>query len=146
MTAALRTDLDPVTFEIDSITHNAEPLARHGFPGYFATKLGQIISTKKGNCRVLKPFRTHNGYLAIELWSEDLRAGVKVRVHRLIAQAFFQPPDSDRHGTPRKQINHIDSDRTNNRVSNLEWSSAWEDFYHQKIIIEVRKERMAKGL
>lgn len=36
-------------------------------------------------------------------------------IHRLVAQAFIPNPNG------YKEINHKDEDKTNNRVSNLEW-------------------------
>ena len=38
-------------------------------------------------------------------------------VHRLVAQAFFPPPPSEKH----TDVNHIDGDPANNRADNLEW-------------------------
>lgn len=65
--------------------------------------------------KVLKQYKKPNGYLSVAL-----RKGGKthhVRVHRLVAMAFL--PNYDYLLT----VNHIDEDKTNNCVSNLEWVS-----------------------
>lgn len=48
------------------------------------------------------------------------------RVHRLVAEAFIHNPD------PVKfwQINHLDADRSNNLVSNLEWCTPSMNVLH----------------
>lgn len=48
----------------------------------------------------------------------------QARVHRLVAEAFI---DTD---NLNNQINHIDGDKTNNIVSNLEWVTAAENMRH----------------
>ena len=48
------------------------------------------------------------------------------RVHRLVAQAFLEPPPSDEH----KQVNHIDGDPANNRADNLAWVTPLENNKH----------------
>lgn len=73
---------------------------------------------KKG--RILKPVTRQHGYLGVMLYG---KGGHKTRgfktfsVHRLVAEAFIPNPN----GLP--EVNHIDEDKTNNRVGNLQWVS-----------------------
>lgn len=62
------------------------------------------------------------GYKTIKLCK--LGTCTQARVHRLVAQAFI-PTDN-----PNNQINHIDGDKTNNVVTNLEWVTAAQNMKH----------------
>ena len=71
----------------------------------------------------LKVLRDKRGYLKV-----GLKKNNKIHnkwVHRLVAEAFLEPmPEwADR-------VNHIDSNRWHNVVSNLEWSNASDNARH----------------
>lgn len=52
-------------------------------------------------------------YLQVNLWKDGV--GSTLYVHRVVAEAFL-PKLKD-----KPEVNHIDGNRTNNHVSNLEW-------------------------
>lgn len=86
-----------------------------GYDGaYQVSDLGRVRSHKSGEWKVLDGSKDSSGYLQVGLYK-----GKKAKlflVHRLVAQAFI--PNSDETKTI---INHINEDKTENKVSNLEW-------------------------
>ena len=61
-------------------------------------------------------------YLQIQLFIKD--KGTKVLVHRAVALAFIPNPEN------KPQINHIDGNKCNNHISNLEWCTCAENIQH----------------
>lgn len=72
--------------------------------------------------KLLKPCLNNKSYLTVTL-AKNGRSFPRL-VHRLVAEAFLLNPDN------KPQINHIDGDRTNNNVDNLEWCSQSENNLH----------------
>ena len=68
----------------------------------------------------LTPQTDRGGYLYVEL--PIVRK--KYKVHRLVAFAFLSNPQN------LPQVNHIDGNKQNNSVDNLEWVSAQENIAH----------------
>ena len=62
------------------------------------------------------------GYLLVTLGLKDER--VQRLVHRVIAETFIPNIEN------KPEVNHIDSDRRNNSVSNLEWVTKSENMRH----------------
>ena len=69
--------------------------------------------------RILKPMKNKKGYLRVEL------KGKNYFVHRLVALSFL--PNT----LNKEQVNHIDCNKTNNNVSNLEWVTNSENHKHK---------------
>ena len=63
------------------------------------------------------------GYLCIELKDKNGKYHF-CGVHRLVAVAFIENPDN------KPQINHIDGNKKNNIVENLEWCTNGENQVH----------------
>ena len=70
---------------------------------------------------VLKPWVSTNGYARVHL------SGREFAVHRLVIGSFEGGPPEN-----RPFVNHIDSNRLNNCVSNLEYCSARENTDHAR--------------
>ena len=73
-------------------------------------KLGELIKGK-----ILKPAMDRRGYLRLGLTNNGIRK--QLRVHRLVALAFIDNPND------LYSVDHIDENKTNNRVDNLQWLS-----------------------
>lgn len=81
--------------------------------------------------KILKPFQTTQGYLAV-----DLPSGKSKGIHRLVAKAFLPKPEG------AEVINHKDCNVANNHVTNLEWVTQKENRKHAMdngLIVKVGK-------
>lgn len=91
----------------------------YGFDNYLCNENGEIYSLLRN--KILKG-RSLKGYKRVTLMKEGKT--IDALVHRLIAQTFLPNPEN------KPYINHIDGDKTNNSVSNLEWCTQKENVQH----------------
>lgn len=74
--------------------------------------------------RVLKPTVDYSkGYSVVNLYDSNSRPSTK-GVHTLVAKAFIPNPEN------KRLVNHKDTNKTNNVVSNLEWATDSENMKH----------------
>jgi hypothetical protein len=78
------------------------------------------------------------GYPCVRLCKGD--KGKTLRVHRLMSAAFIDNPEN------KKEVNHIDGDKTNGVIYNLEWNTRKENQNHScYILLKGRGERKYRG-
>ena len=91
-----------------------------GYEGLYAiTEDGQIWSYRRN--KYLKQQQARN-YLSIELHKDNNRKNYFI--HRLVAETYIPNP----HNLP--EVNHIDENKYNNCVDNLEWVSHKDNMNH----------------
>lgn len=83
---------------------------------YEISNFGRVKSLIKGRIMALT---NNDGYLYVKL-----RGGKHKRVHRVVAQVFIPNPEN------KPGVNHINGNKQDNRVSNLEWVTAKENMRH----------------
>lgn len=88
-------------------------------PKYQVSSNGRVRNVKTG--RLLKP-QLVKGYPRVVL--SDGPNCKPVMVHKLVAGTFFDDDHTN------LQVNHIDGDKTNNFVGNLEWVTGSENILH----------------
>ncbi len=110
-----------------------------GYSGKFqVSNTGKIRNGKTGIER--KPYVNGNGYLIVGFYDTEKGITVQHRVHRLVAEAFIPNPDG------KRTVNHIDGNKQNNRVENLEWATHQENINHAHktgLIVISEKQRKA---
>ena len=91
---------------------------------YFGRRDGRVFSSKGryGAFRELKPIRYGSGYYLITCMIDNKR--FQVLHHRFIADLFIPNPNN------LPEINHIDEDKKNCSVDNLEWSDRLSNVRH----------------
>jgi hypothetical protein len=101
------------------------------FKGIYAvTKDGRVWSYpkkaggKSHEGKFLQPALNSKGYLRVTLLVKNNRR----LVHRLVATTYIPNPEN------KKQVNHIDGNKMNNVVHNLEWVTNSENQKHRAIL------------
>lgn len=72
---------------------------------------------------VMKLYDDQHGYCLVDLYKHNIRT--KCKVHRLVMEAFSPIANSD-----ELDVNHIDGNKKNNNLSNLEWCTRRENLIH----------------
>lgn len=104
------------------------------YEGYQVNILGEIRSVDRQIIRsdtlravnikgcLLKQNKDKYGYLQISLSVNGIK--ITTRVHRIVANTFIPNPNNLR------EVNHIDGNKSNNKIENLEWVTSSENQKH----------------
>jgi hypothetical protein len=96
---------------------------------YFVNDEGKVFNSKG---KEITTCMNNCGYLTVRLWKNNHSR--VFTIHRLVALALIPNPDN------KEMVNHIDGNKKNNRVSNLEWVTRSENTLHShRIGLQVSK-------
>lgn len=107
------------------------------FNHYFIDESGNIFNSK---LKQIKPVKNkNNGYNQVVLRNKE--AGVKAKafyVHRLVAHTYIDNPSN------LPVVNHIDCNKLNNEISNLEWCTIKQNSIHYYSNTEIERIKFKK--
>lgn len=83
----------------------------------FVSSFGRLINMR--TFELCKPSNDNRGYLIYRYQSNNKR--IRHKVHRLVAQKFIPNPEN------KPIVDHINSDKQNNHISNLRWATHSEN-------------------
>lgn len=110
-----------------------------GFEGFYkinnfgdVKSLSRIVNNSYGTTRrirerILATHKDKDGYLIVTFSINNKKTTHKV--HRLVAEAFIPNPES------KNTVNHIDGNKSNNIVTNLEWATDSEQIIHRITVL-----------
>ena len=93
------------------------------FEGYYeVSNLGKVRRCFAE--KALKEQISNRGYCRVCLCRDNVKKSISV--HKIVANAFIENPEN------KKTVNHINFDKSNNHVSNLEWMTIKENINHAR--------------
>lgn len=113
-----RSDMKKITIEFREVP---------GFKGYFVSSCGMVVTEnyQKGHAMKALSLRSHTTKCWVVNLTDPSGSVKTMRVHRLVAMAFLDNPNN------RPQVNHINGDRYDNSVDNLEWTTDSKNKEHR---------------
>jgi len=92
------------------------------YPNYLIYPDGRVYS--KQNDKFLRPGLAKAGYYTVGLYKDGKRK--THTVHRLVAMHYIPNPEN------KREIDHMNRDKSDNRVENLRWATKSENLQNRK--------------
>lgn len=105
------------------------------YKNYSVSNLGRVRNDNTFHIRKLT--KNNDGYLRTNITDRKNKSHKEIKVHRAVAELFIPNP----HNYP--QVNHIDGNKENNCVTNLEWVTAQKNIQHA-IKLNLRPQNMKR--
>lgn len=110
---------------VEQFTQNPNVRPVDDFNGkYMVSNIGEVYSVTETSVRKLRPGINKSGYYLVCLFDRGKKS--MKSVHRLVALAFIE----NKYPYVKTIINHIDGNKLNNRVENLEWCNYKQNTAH----------------
>lgn len=109
-----------------------EEWRRYKNSDYFVSNFGRIKTVNydgSGQERIMSPYDVH-GYKRIRIFEN--KNSRSVGVHRLVAEMFIPNPED------KPFVNHIDGNKSNNNIKNLEWCTPSENSLHAFRMLKIK--------
>ena len=90
---------------------------KQNYEGYYICPCGRVYSYKQN--KFLKSHPNNRGYELVTLRQNN--KSIYKTIHRLVAEAYLENPEN------KPQVDHIDGNNKNNKLSNLRWATAYEN-------------------
>lgn len=88
----------------------------------FYSGLYKEIKQRTYKERIINLRKTNRGYMVVELYKNGI--GKRFSIHRLVAENFIKNSNN------LPQVNHIDGNKENNNINNLEWCTGSQNMKH----------------
>lgn len=98
----------------------------NGFNNYEISDEGEVRN--RTTQYILKGRKSKNGYYQVSIKNDETGKFVNQYIHRLVAIHFLDNKEN------KREVNHKDGDKSNNKLDNLEWVTSSENQKHRHSI------------
>lgn len=91
---------------------------------YYVTEDAKVFVKVGDELKELKQYSSKTGYLSVRILEPNPHYGRYALVHRLVADAFLERPDTNE----KLVVRHLNDDKSNNSLANLAWGTYKENF------------------